>query len=248
MVINGRDQADTVKYTCDSCESFRITKQTFRKVIDEATSLTKSSLKNQLSFVPMSIKLSLAKKDSLYYYISNKHVDSCIAFTVDYQCIGKNGFGVENEVKSSNIIFVVGDSVHSNFNEEVRLPQIQIDFTSGGLNRQLFLRDDNTNDYMVIEPSAVRNFFLILNTSESCVNRGALLTIVFADGTKTNFRNWNDFNCKGVSYYSLGSADLELFKTKKVAYVSFHDDDDILARVPPNQSDYFMQYANLISR
>lgn len=248
MILNGRDQVDTVKYTCDSCESFGITKQTFRKVIDEATSLAKSSLKNQLSFIPMSIRLSLAKQDSLYYYLTNKHIDSCIEFNVDYQCIGKNGYGVENEVKSSYSIFVVGDSVHSNMIEEVRLPPINIDFTSGGLTRQLSLDNADDNGYMTIEPAAVRPFFLILKTSESCVNPGATFTITFADGTKANFRNWNDFNCKGLSYYNVGADDLELFKTKKVAFVAFYDDDNIIARVPPNQSDYFMQYANLISK
>jgi len=248
IVFNGRGKADTVKYTCDSCESFGITKQTFRKVIDEATSITKSTLNNQLSFIPMSIKLSLAKKDSLYYYVSNKHIDSCIEFNVDYQCIGKNGFGVENEVRSSNIIFVVGDSVHTNMNEEIRLPQIEIDFLSKGLTRQLVLDDVDDNGYMMIEPTAVSPFIFILTTSQSCVNREASLTIEFADGIKTSFRNFNDFNCKGVSYYSIGPADIELFKTKKLAYVSFHDDDNIFARVPPNQSDYLIQYANLISK
>src|SRR4029078_3364695 len=99
VILNGRDKLDSVTYTCDSCEKYIAKPLIFDSLIHVVTQKTKTSLKNPLSFIPRSIKLTVSKRDSLYYYETNKLIDSCIMVEVEYKCIGQNAYGTEQEVE-----------------------------------------------------------------------------------------------------------------------------------------------------
>ncbi len=246
-VLDGRDKPDTVRYTCDSCEKY-ITSVTLNKIIDQATKEAKASLKNPLSFIPRSIKISVSPRDSFYYYVTNKHVDSCLVVNIEYKCIGKNAYGVENEVVSSPILFLVGDSLHENFVDEIRLAPLKLSDDGRTVTRSLSLYDINKEGDFTILPIVTKPNSLILTSSNSCIDKGAYLQIIFEDISDITLKNYNDFNCKGTAYFNLSSKTMEQLQTKKVSHIVFNADKLQMAKVKPNDSEYFMQYVKLISK
>jgi hypothetical protein len=247
-VSNGMDKPDTVRYTCDSCEKYIRTPEVLNKLIDQATKKAKESLNNPLSFIPRSIKMSITPEDSLYYYSTNKRIDSCLLINIEYKCIGKNAYGTEGEVISNSMIFLVGDSIRNNFIEEIRKKPLAFADKGKIVDRKLNLYDIDGEGNFSILPTISKPFALIVKTSISCVDKGAKLHIMFDNKSEITLTNWNEFNCNGTAYFNLTSNIIEQLRTKKVRNISFYDDKQIFASVPQNDSEYLMQYVNLISK
>lgn len=243
-VMNGMDKIDTVRYTCDSCDIYIKSQDILNKIIDQATEKAKASLNNPLSFIPHSIKMTVEPRDSFYYYFSNKPIDSCIMIKIDYDCIGKNAYGTESKVSSSNLIFLIGDKIQDDFLEIVRLKPLFID--DGFLSRDLTLYDIDGDGNFTIMPTLKKPNSLIIKSSISCIDKGATLAIIFEDKSELRLRNWKDFNCDGTAYFNLSAESLGNLKTKKVKHISFNSDKQQFARLLPNESDYFMQYVTLL--
>ena len=187
-------------------------------------------------------------EDSLYYYSTNKHIDSCLIVRVEYKCIGKNAYGTENEVNTSSLIFLVGDSIRNNFMEEIRKKPLGLLGGSKVVDRELYLYDIDGEGSFSILPTTTKPYSLIVKTSISCIDKGAKLYITFEDKSQVSLANWNDFNCKGTAYFSLTSEIIEQLRTKKIINISFYDEKQILTSVPQNESEYLMQYVNLITK
>lgn len=244
-IVNGMGKEDTVRYTCDSCEKYINSQKLFNKILQAASEDAKQSLNNPLSFIPRSIKLNIVPIDSLFYYDSNKLVDSCLAINIIYKCIGKNAYGTENEVNTENIIFVVGDSIRNNLLSEIRKAPLKLS-ENGVVNRDLALYDVDGEGNFHILPISKKPFSLIVTSTISCIDKYSRLYLTFEDNTEIILSNWNDFNCKGTAYFNLSTATIEKMKTLKIKSISFFADKQQYSRVPKNESDYFMQYANLL--
>lgn len=248
-VPDGRGVEDTVRYTCDSCEKYIKTQQLLNKIIEHATNDAKAALNNPFSFVPRSIKISVFPRDSFYYFGSNKHVDNCKEVNIEYKALGKNAYGTEGEANSSSVLFLVDDSIRNNFGDEIRLPPLAIVGSNDQvLNRELTLYDIDGDGNFRILPTVGKLRILIVTSSQSCIDKGARLYINFADSTEISLRSWNDFNCKGTAYFYLTPQLLEKFANKELDHISFFADKQQYGRVDKNESDYFMQYAGLLSK
>lgn len=246
-VTNGQDKKDSLKYTCDSCDKYIKLQSTLKKVIDEATKEAKASLNNPLSFVPRTIKITITPKDSLFYFKTNQKVDSCKLITANYECIGKNAYGTEGLVKSTSYIFLIGDSIHENFLDALKKTPLYIE-DGKIVSRTLYLYDVDGEGKFTILPTISMPNSLIVTSSISCIDKGALLTITFDDNTKISLSNWKRFNCEGTAYFNLGKSDKDALKSKKLHSISFYVDNQKsqYATLPDNESDYLMQYVNLI--
>lgn len=247
QVLNGMGKMDTVRYTCDSCDKYIQSPDVLNNLLLQATKDAKASLNNPLSFIPRSIKLTIEPRDSFYYYVSNKHIDSCLMVNVEYECIGKNAYGTEGQVINSNIIFLVGNEIKNDFVETIRREPLKKLENGRTVDRLLTIYDDKEGKFS-IQPSLSTPLSLIISSSISCIDKGALLTIIFEDKTEIRLRNWNDFNCKGIAYFNISDTDVESLKVKKVEYVSFYNDKQQFGRVSSNESDYFMQVVSLINK
>lgn len=248
IVLNGYDKPDSVQYTCDSCEKYIKTTDLLNKVIDQASQEAKQSLKNPLSFIPRSIKIAISPRRNYYYYATNKHVDSCLMADIEYKCIGKNSYGTENEVTSSSLIFLIDDSIHRKFLDEIRLQPLELANEGRTVDRHLSLQGLDGEGSFTVLPLIGRQFSIIVQTTISCVEKGATLNIEFEDKSEIELKNWNDFNCKGTAYFNLTQRMVNELKSKKITHVSFYSDKLQFAPVQANESDYFKQCVNLLSK
>lgn len=240
-VINGRNAIDSLRYTCDSCSEILNDKSVFDTVIFIASAEAKGILKNKLSFRPISVDLTVIRQDSVYY-TSGKRIDSLVAVLAKYKCIGKNGYGVEDEVESTSVIYLINNNV-TNLDGKIKKDPLTLQ-SSGVVSRNLTLYGDDGS--ITIQPVKNNgNIHLIVTTDESCVEN-ARLTITFNDDDKITITSWNKFNCNSTSYFQLNSSHLELLKAKPIHYVTFSEDDLVFCSVPENQKDYFVQYVSLI--
>jgi len=239
--LNGRGQTDTLRYSCDSC--FEILKETsvFDTVISIASANAKERLNNKLSFRPISADIKVLRQDSLFY-TSGKHIDSLVAVLTKYKCIGKNGYGVENEVESTSIVYLVNNRV-TDLEGKIRKEPVTI-LAGGTVSRNLNLYGDD--GIITIQPADLNGVIhLIVTTNESCVEN-TRLRIGFSDKEEISVSSWNKFNCKSTSYFRLNTDHLELLKSKPIQSVSFSGNEFVFCLVPDNQKDYFMQYVQLI--
>lgn len=247
-VINGAGQKDTVRYSCDSCDKYINSNEILNKIIDQATVEAKASLNNSLSFIPRSIKITVEPKDSFYYYSTNKHIDSCLMISVDYECIGKNAYGTEGLVNTSSLIFLIGNKIQENFINIIKRTPLSTSDNGRIVDRGLTLYDVDGEGKFSILPTLNHPYSLILNSSISCIDKGAILSIIFNDKSEIRLSNWNDFNCKGIAYFNLSSSDIEKLKSEKVHDVSFYVESgkSQFSQVSDNESDYFIQYTALL--
>ena len=244
LVLNGKNKLDTANYTCLNCAKYLNDTGVFHTVIAEASMQAKQSLKNPLSFIPISMDIIVGKADSLFY-VTGKKVDSCFTIVVDYKCIGKNAYGTENEVNTSSLIYLVNNKI-TDLNGKLKKEALA--FTNEGyINRSLHLYDNSES--LTLQPvKSGGSIYLAVTSSESCVDKGARLSITFDNDEKITMTSWNDFNCKSNSYYTLKASDLEKLKANKIKYVSFSDSETIFCSVPENNNDYLIQFANLVSK
>ena len=82
----------------------------------------------------------------------------------------------------------------------------------------------------------------------SCVENNSLI-FLFEDSTKVTLTSWNDFNCKGNSYFDLRGKEFEKFSTKKIKAIRFQNGrtyETYTYVLMPEQKDYFITIAELI--
>jgi len=245
-VLNGMGKKDTVRYTCDSCDKYIKSTDVLNKIIEQATKEAKASLNNPLSFIPRSIKMTVEPRDSFYYYSTGKRIDSCLMIGIEYDCIGKNAYGTEGQVNASSLIFLVGEKIKDDFLEIIKRKPLSTVNDGKSVDRSLKLYDIDGEGKFTILPTLNTPYSLIIKSSISCINKDAILTLMFEDKSELRLRNWNDFNCNGTAYFNLSAETIENLKTKKIQHISFYSDKQQFARVLPNESDYFIQYISLL--
>jgi hypothetical protein len=240
-VLNGKNELDSLSYNCDSCSEILRDKSVFDTIVSLATQEAKSSLKNKLSFKPMSVDFTIFRRDSLFYS-SGEKIDSLTIVLVKYKCIGKNGYGVEDEVETSSIIYLINNKVK---NIEEKIKKEPLTFKDGVANRTLMLFDEN--DFIKLQPvSSNGAIHIIGSTNETCVE-DTRLSIDFIDSDKISIKSWNDFNCKSNSYFRLSSKQLEKLGSVPIRYISFSGDEFVFTSVPENERDYFIQFVKLLN-
>lgn len=240
-ILNGKNETDSLKYTCDSCYEILKDKTVFDTIIFIASAEAKERLKNKLSFRPISVDLILLRQDSTYY-TSGKRIDSLVAVIASYKCIGKNGYGVEDEVENSSVIYLINNEV-TNLEGKIKKEPLALG-NNGSVSRNLSLYGDDGS--IIIQPVKINGtIHLIVTTDESCVE-DTRLRIGFSEDDEIALNSWNDFNCKNTSYFRLNNSYLDKLKSNPILYVTFSGDDFIICHVPENQKDYFIQYASLL--
>lgn len=243
-VLNGKNEIDSLKFSCDSCFEILQDKAVFDTLVIIATNEAKNVLRNKLSFRPVSVDFQVIRQDSVYY-TSGKRIDSLVAVIAKYKCIGKNAYGVEDEVESTTLTYLINNRV-TNLDGKIKKRPLAL-VEKGTVSRSLSLYD-NDGASMTIQPVKLNDaIHLIVTTDKSCVENSRLI-ITFVDDTEISSKSWNDFNCKGTSYFKLSSSNLDKLKSAPLKYISFSEDELVFCSVPENESDYFIQYVNLVKR
>lgn len=245
-VVNGKGAVDTVRFSCDSCNALLSSKNLFDTIITVSSAYAKNTLKNTLSFIPRKIKIDLQKVDSLYY-INGKKVDSCVIANIEYNAIGKNTYGTEMEVNSTQTLYIINNTI-TDLDGKLKKQNLKLT-ADGEVNRRLLLFTDD-NKSLAIQPLVNEGeVHLIVTSSIGCVDKGAICTIHFDDGTEMKFSSWNKFNCQSLSYYKLPKIAEQKLVVQKVKYISFYNngetDEVVFCKLPDNDKDYFIQYMNL---
>lgn len=240
-VLNGRNEVDSLSYKCDSCYEILKDKKVFDTLISIATSDAKAVLRNKLSFLPISVDLKVIPQDSLYY-TSGEKIDSLVTVIANYKCIGKNGYGVEDEVESTSLIYLVNNKV-VNLEGKIKMDTLSLQ-GDGVVSRNLTVYTDDGK--ITIQPVKIRgDVHLIAVTDESCVE-DARLKITFTDNEEMSMTSWNKFNCDNNSYFKITPAQLKSLESKPISFISFAEDDFLFCSVPENEKDYFIQFVKLV--
>lgn len=245
-VQNGMGKKDTLRYICDSCDKYIKSQDVLNKIIEQSTKDAKSSLKNPLSFTPRTLNITVEHIDSFYYFSTNKLIDSFLIVKTEYKCVGKNAYGTESEINSTNIIFLIGGQIRNDFLNIVRHKPLGKSIDGKIVDRELILDDIEGDGNFKILPMLTKPYSFIIKSSIYCIENGAILTIMFDDKSEIKLKNWNEFNCNGTAYFNLSSDDILNLKNKKVSHISFYSDKLQFAILSENESDYFMQYVLLI--
>ena len=76
----------------------------------------------------------------------------------------------------------------------------------------------------------------------SCLEKDVLI-IMFEDDSKINLVSWNDFNCKGNSWFNVSGSDIEKLSTLKIKKVKFQNGRSFesLTKEITDDKDYFTQ-------
>ena len=240
-VLNGKNEIDSLKFSCDSCYEILQDKSVFDTIIIIATNEAKNMLRNKLSFKPISVNLTIIRQDSVYY-TTGKPIDSLVAVIAKYKCIGKNAYGVEDEVESTSLTYLINNRV-TNLDGKIKKKPLSLG-EKGTVSRNLSLYADDGGS-MVIQPVKLNDgIHLIVTTDKSCVE-DSRLNITFIDDEEISAKSWNKFNCNSTSYFRLSLSNLEKLKTTPIKYVSFSEDELVFCSVPENEKDYFVQFVSL---
>ena len=189
----------------------------------------------------MSVDLTIIKRDSAFY-ANGQRIDSLVLVLAKYKCIGKNGYGVEDEVESSSLIYLDGRDI-KDLSGKLKKTPLELASSGRSVDRSFSLYDDDGS--IIIQPSKISGeIHLIVTTNESCVE-GSRLTIYFQNNENFSCKSWNDFNCKSTSYFKLTPAQIELLRNNPVMLVSFSEDETLVCSVPGNERDYFIQAISL---
>ncbi len=241
LVLNGRNEVDSLKFSCDSCYEILQDKTVFDTIISVVTSDAKNTLRNKLSFKPISVDLTIIRQDSVYY-TSGKPIDSLVAVIAKYKCIGKNAYGVENEVESTSLTYLINKKV-ANLEGKIKKSPLSL-AKKGIVSRNLLLyTDDGTT--MTIQPVILNDgIHLIVTTDQSCVE-DSKLNITLANDEEISIKSWNKFNCNSTSYFRISPSSSEKLMTNPIKYISFSDDNLVFCSIPENEKDYFVQFVSL---
>lgn len=240
VVLNGMGEKDTIPYTCNFCDSLISDTSLFNEIIRRSTSETRAKLNYPLSFIPRKIELGFAKIDSIILVSSNKVLDSVINAIVKYDYIAKNGYGNELEGDAYSQFYTRGSKILE-IQDEIKLENLK--FIEGNINRSLSLYDEDKS----IEIIPTEEKHLIVITSNTCVDNGSWLVIKLESGEEVQLTSWNDYNCKGTSYFNgFTEEQVQILKNSRIRSIIFHDDESIGFYPPSNKSDYFIQLMDLL--
>lgn len=239
VVKNGRGELDTINYTCSGCENL-LTPEVFNKITNESTEKAKKNLNNPLSFLPVSINLSISKEDSIISFSDNKKIDSVLSVLVNYEYIGKNAYGTEMGGEQTIILNVVKEEI-KDISCDIKLKDLKFEDTY--INRTL--SGANGSDFIEMIPTKEK--FLIVKSSISCVDEGTLFILTLDNGERLELTSWNDFNCVGDSYYYFfNKSQISLLQKHKIEFLSLITSGKSLAvPINKNQSDYIQQLLKL---
>lgn len=219
IVENGKGEKVSINYECTNCSQEIKDTSLFNMIVSEATIKAKNALKFPLSFVPKRINLIVSKEDSLYYFENNKKIENVKLVIIHYYFIGKNAFGVEIEDDFLCELYVKDNKI-VDLKNEIKLDSLKFD-KKGTINRMLELHSSNDDNYILIRPT--RDKGLIVLSSLDCVDKGTSLIIHFENNEKIILKSWNDFNCKGTSYFDLNSNNIENLKENRIKYIFIGD-------------------------
>jgi len=74
------------------------------------------------------------------------------------------------------------------------------------------------NITVVNDKKVVNNIIVLMVGLGSCNEKNQMI-ILFENGDKITLVSWNDFNCKGTSYFSLNKATTDKLKEHKIAKI-----------------------------
>ena len=83
-----------------------------------------------------------------------------------------------------------------------------------------------------------------------CVENCKLI-ILFEDETKVTLESWNDFNCKGTSYFDLRSKEFDNFNSKKVTAIRFTNGrsyESYTYKLKPEEQSFFIEAKEALSK
>ena len=115
------------------------------------------------------------------------------------------------------------------------------DMKSEGMVAAAFLRVGDKSGKLEIS-----TVYLKVLGIEGCVDKDSTLDIIFDNGEKTQLVNWNDFDCKGVNYFSLTNKE-NLFKSsgiKAIKYTNKRNYDTMI--VKENIGDFSSYLKNIL--
>ena len=258
VVDNGKGGKDTIPFSCSGCAE-HLSYALFNDAMYESTKSTKESLRNPLTFVPVSVHLIAEKDDNAYSFDTGEKMDSVFRISALYKYVAQNNFGVEKEGEHfCSFTYVKGEQSFFSkengkdglpellmYEEVIRLDSLVID-SLGHVNRSLLVTrqtPDGEEEFIEITPYKG----LIVFSSLSCVDEGTSLTISLENGEDIRLSSWNRFNCKGTSYFDpFNKLQQEKLKANRIEFLYINSDGKSAgARVPKNKSDYFQQFLNL---
>lgn len=241
-VKNGKDEVDTISFTCIGC-SENLTIGQFNDIVNESNKLTKESLKYPLSFIPKELEITIIKEDSIYMVGSGKKFENTFTVISSSKYIAKNGYGNELEGDGS-VSFNLVDGKIKDISDNIKLKDLKFD--DKYINRSLtgFYK----NDFIKLTPTKRKS--LIIESSISCVDEGAKFIITLDNKDETEIElggSYNDFNCDGMAYFNwFNSAQIDKLKTNNIKYLYIYSrGESSMAVISKNQSDYFKQLFNL---
>lgn len=241
-VKNGKDEVDTISFTCVGC-SENLTMSQFNKIVNESMDLTKNTLKYPLSFIPKQLEITIIKEDSLYMYDNGKKLENTLTVISQSKYIAKNGYG--NELEGDGLVsFNLVNGEVKDISNDIKLEDLKFD--EKYINRRL----TGTHKYDFIRVTPTKSKSLIVESSLSCVDEGAKFTITLNDKEETEIElggSYNDFNCDGLTYFNwFKSSQIEKLKSINIKYLYIYSrGESVMVQVPKNQSDYFKQLFNI---
>ena len=240
-IENGKGERDSLTYKCLGCKEYIKTKKIFDKIATHASELTKEGLKFPLSYEPKSMELTIVKDGSFIDVDDNKKMKNITQVFSKINYVAKNAYGNELEEESIHTFYLEGDKV-VNIAGELKLPKLQFD--AGCINRSL---NGEYGASEFIEFTPMKDKSIMIKSSLSCVEKGALIQINLENGVVVELNSWNDFNCDGNSYYHwFNDEQIAQLKSSKIKFLFFYSDgESVMVDVAKNQRDYFMQLFTL---
>lgn len=242
FVKNGKDEVDTIPFTCTGC-SENLTVNQFNTIVEHSVKLTKESLKYPLSFIPKELDLTIIKEDSLYMVGTNKKFDNTFTIISSHKYIGKNSYG--NELEGDGLVsFNLVDGKIKDITDEIKLKDLKFD--GKYINRSL--NGFHKTDFIKLTPTIQKN--ILIESSITCVDEGAIFTIIFNNKEESEIKlagSFNDFNCDGVAYFKwFSNSQIEKLKTTDIKYLYIYSrGESVMVPISKNQNDYFKQLFNL---
>jgi len=242
IVLNGKGETDTVPYICGGCKEY-LDKSSFNKIVTISTEETKKLMNFPRTFIPLKMRISIVKEDSIFHYDTNERFEGVFRVITNYYYAAKNAYGTETEGDTYVSFYTDTLGNVSRIENFIKLPTLN--FNGDGVNRNLILYGDD-GDYIKID---VNKKSLLVTSSVSCIDRGTWLTFYLDNDEKFHLTSWNDFNCDGYSFfYWFDKSQIYLLKTHKVKFISITDKKSAFCPVPDNEQEYFLQLVNLYEK
>jgi hypothetical protein len=240
IVKNGKNENDTITFSCVGCTKHIKEYSVFKKIVEEAGNKTKSALHFPLSFNPEKLDLTIIKQDSMYYFDNNKKIENLLFIISDYKYVAKNSYGNELEGSQLNSFYVKDNNVVE-LEDKIKLEDLRF---NDEINRT-FSSVRNNEEFIEFIP--LKDKSIIVKSSLNCVDEGTNFMFILENEKEINLYSWNDFNCEGNSYFEwFNKEQIESLKLSRIKYMYINSDgESVMVNVPKNQSDYMQQLLNL---